>query len=288
MRHWLVLPALLLLATLALAQSRNQGYTVVYRRSPPPTSTSPVNPPSSSLPSSLPSPDGNSTSNLAPSPGGGLFSQFGPEITEGDSSSKAEEPPKLPAGLFFQAELVSGLLAPIGISTPILARAPKGWCGETCEEIYLLGTASLLPTGRALVNFQTAIEGRGEKARVWQADAVAFDARDLMYGLKGDVVDVAPALAADLVRAGIGGLADWADALLKSSTVVTTPSGQTSVTTTPPPLWATALGRVGQVVAPPTDTTALVRAVVLGAGSPIRVLTGSSLTTPASPLRGRP
>lgn len=277
MRRWMVLPSLLLLV--ALAQVRDQGYTVIYRRSSPPATAPTAPPPSSVSPSPAPAPS---------SPGGGLFSQFGSEVMGSSPAGGAGELPKLPAGLFFQAELVSGLMAPIGITSPILARAPQGWCGGTCGEIYLLGTASLLPTGRALVSFQVAVEGRGEKARMWQADAVAFDAQDLMYGLKGEVVDVAPALAADLVRAAVGGLSDWADALLKASTVVTTPNGPTTVSTTPPPLWAMALGRVGQVVAPPTNTTALVRAVVLGAGSPLRVLTGSSLTAPAPAVRGGP
>lgn len=278
MRRWLVLPPLLLLV--ALAQGRDQGYTVVYQRlSPAPAGAAAVPSSSPSQPSSTPAPS---------SPGGGLFSQFGPETLSQSPVGEAGGLPKLPPGLFFQAELVSGLMAPIGIASPILVRAPQGWCGGTCGEIYLLGTASLLPTGRALVSFQVAVEGSGGKARMWQADAVAFDAQDLMYGLKGEVVDVAPALAADLVRAAVGGLTDWADALLKASTVVTTPNGQTTIATTPPPLWATALGRVGQVVAPPSNTTALVRAVVLGAGSPLRVLTGSSLAAPAPAVRGGP
>lgn len=153
----------------------------------------------------------------------------------------------------------------------MLAEAEEGWCGKgPCPRLLLLGTASLTPTGRALVVFERAVTADGPRS----VQAVGFDASDKLYGLKGEVMDIAPSLAADLLRAAFGGLSDWVKALSSASTVTLTPQGGSAVSTQPGPFYAYPLGRIGQAVTIPNDTSALVRAVVVGAGSPLLVLTG--------------
>lgn len=264
--------AFALLCAFGVGFSRSSsGYTVVYQRAKPSPSPSYQVSPSQPLPAQGPTKTGG-----APLEAPDLFSQFF-EATPPTEEGQESFGDSLEPGLFFRAKLVSGLMAPIGMSTPVLAQAEEGWCGKAkCQELYLLGTASLLPTGRSAISFGLALLREGSRVSAKRADAVAFDAKDLMYGVKGQVMDVAPALAADLVRAALGGLTDWVDAMLKASTVVTDARGRTTVTTEAPPVWATMLGRVGQVVDVPQNTTALVRAVTASAGEEVMVLTGIS------------
>jgi hypothetical protein len=178
----------------------------------------------------------------------------------------------VPPGLFFRAKLITGLLASPGLASPVLLEAEPNWCGTgKCVPLRLLGLATLAANGRATVVLSQAfLDG----APV-EADAVAFDFADKGFGLQGQVLDIAPALAADLIRAAVGGLADWVRALNNQTTVTVLPGGGAATSFQAAPLWAYALGRVGQTVAPPSDATALVRAVVVGAGAEVYVLTGA-------------
>ncbi len=175
-------------------------------------------------------------------------------------------------GLFFRAKLITGLLASPGLASPVLLEAEPTWCGApSCPSLRLLGLATLAANGRATVVLsQALLDGNPV-----EADAVVFDSADKGFGLQGQVLDVAPALAADLVRAAVGGLADWVRALNNQTTVTVVPGGGVATSFQAAPLWAYALGRVGQVVSPPSDATALVRAVVVGAGTEAYVLTGA-------------
>jgi hypothetical protein len=176
-------------------------------------------------------------------------------------------------GLFFRARLITGLLASPGLASPVLLEAEPTWCGSpSCPSLRLLGLATLATNGRATVVLsQALLDGNPV-----EADAVVFDSTDKGFGLQGQVLDVAPALAADLIRAAVGGLADWVRALNNQTTVTAIPGGGMATSFQAAPLWAYALGRVGQIVSPPSDATALVRAVVVGAGAEAYVLTGAS------------
>jgi len=176
-------------------------------------------------------------------------------------------------GLFFRAKLITGILASPGLASPVLLEAEPSWCGSPpCPSLKLLGLATLAANGRAIVVLsQALLDGNAV-----EADAVAFDLTDKSFGLQGQVLDVAPALAADLIRAAVGGLADWVRALNNQTTVTILPGGGVATGFQAAPLWAYALGRVGQAVSPPSDATALVRAVVVGAGTEAYVLTGAS------------
>jgi hypothetical protein len=178
----------------------------------------------------------------------------------------------VPPGLFFRAKLITGLLASPGLASPVLLEAEPNWCGTgRCAPLRLLGLATLAANGRATVVLSQAfLDGTPV-----EADAVAFDFADKGFGLQGQVLDIAPALAADLIRAAVGGLADWVRALNNQTTVTVLPGGGAATSFQAAPLWAYALGRIGQTVAPPSEATALVRAVVVGAGAEVYILTGA-------------
>jgi hypothetical protein len=213
--------------------------------------------------------------------GGAPLPLFTPDIalsTPPPGAGGRGVPSPIRPGLFFRAKLITGLLASPGLASPVLLEAEPAWCGSpSCPSLRLLGLAALAANGRATVVLNQALLD-GNPVEV---DAVVFDSADKGFGLQGQVLDVAPALAADLVRAAVGGLADWVRALNNQTTVTVIPGGGAATSFQAAPLWAYALGRVGQIVSPPSDATALVRAVVVGAGTEAYVLTGA-----ASLIRG--
>ena len=192
--------------------------------------------------------------------------------TQAPASSSAPLSP-IRSGLFFKARLVTGVLASPGLTSPVLIEADPNWCGSAkCEPLLLLGLATLAANGRAVVVFtQGVLNGQAVPL-----DATAFDASDRQFGIKGQVMDIAPALAADLIRAGFGGLADWVKALNNQTAITNLPGGGTATSFQAAPFWSYALGRIGQTVAPPQDATALVRAVVADADKEVLVLTGAA------------
>lgn len=249
---------------------QNEPYTPIYvRQAPGGGGSSPS--PSPSFPSSPSPPGGEGSPSLPP--------LFAPETPMASPTGKdLGLGPALPPGLFFRGKLLTGVVASPGLTSPVLVEAEEGWCGKpSCPKLLLLGAATLGLNGRATVAFSAAIED----GKLREADAVGFDLKDKAFGLVGQVVDIAPSLAADLVRAALGGLADWVKALNQQTQVVTLPGGGTSTSFQAGPLWAYALGRVGSILAPPSEAAALVRAVLVGAGEEIQVLTGASLALKA-------
>lgn len=256
-----ILALMLLLASVSVAQGaywsrpqENEPYSVVYRKtgSPPPPSAP------------APQPEQGSPSTAPPA-----YVPFAP-LPSSSSPGAEETAEALPPGLLFRAELMTGVLATPLMDTPILAKAKPGWCGrEECPELLLLGTATYSPNGRALLLFSYALEGGKPKG----VRAVAFDPKDKLYGVTGKVTEVAPTLAADLLRATVSGLADWVRSLERQGQVSLLPGGGVATEFQAPPFWAFSLGRIGGVLALPQESTAIVRALVRGAGEEILVAT---------------
>lgn len=270
-----VLVLAFLLASAGAAQggywSRSQGsepYGVVYQRTP--AAPAPASPPLPQPDPGGPPPDARSFEPAPPA-----YVPFAPLPPSGSLPPFAEGAGEaLPAGLLFRAELMTGVLATPLMDTPILARAKPGWCGkEECPELLLLGTATYAPNGRALLLFSYALEGGKPKS----VRAVAFDPKDKLYGVTGKVTDVAPTLAADLLRATVSGLADWVRSLERQGQVSLLPGGGVVTEFQAPPFWAFSLGRIGGVFALPQESTAIVRALVRGAGEEILVATLAEL-----------
>ena len=271
MKIILVLAAALALS--AFAQSSyysrprsEEQYKTLFSRTPQPSGNAPA--PQTPTPPPPTGGPGPGTSSDAPLP------LFAPPTapTEAPASASARPSPIRP-GLFFKARLITGVLASPGLTSPVLIEADPGWCGSArCEPLLLLGLATLAANGRAVVVFsQGVLNGQAVPL-----DATAFDASDRQFGIRGQVIDIAPALAADLIRAGFGGLADWVRALNNQTTVTTLPGGGVATSFQAAPFWSYALGRIGQTIAPPQDATALVRAVVAEADRELLVLTGAA------------
>lgn len=174
---------------------------------------------------------------------------------------------ELPPGRLFEAVLITGVMAPLGGETPVLAESTR-WCEDPpCRPLYLLGTARLHETGRAAVQFtEVVLDGQ-----VVKGNFVAFDPHDKLYAVKGQVMDVAPSLALDLVRAAVGGVADWVQATLNAKTVVITDQGVVQESTVPE-AWTFPLAAMAKTVKPQESATTLIRAVVVDAGAPLLVL----------------
>jgi len=228
--------------------------------------------------------------NPAPSSAEGVPTQVAP--TPAPATPVAPTLPPLPLttksvypAMLLEAELVTGVMATPLAETPVLARIPKGgnWCDESpCPELYLIGYASFSPNGRAVVSFDLAY-ARGTP---YQIRGTAFDPGDKFFGLTGTVTDIAPALAADLIRGAVGGLVDWVQALNRQSNTTLLPGGGLSTSTQAAPFWAYSLGRIGGIFALPQNSTSIVRALVKGAGERILILTfppNQAQNTPTAP-----
>lgn len=260
----LVLLATLILAT-ALAQSDyySRGtppgsYEVLWQRAPAqPPAASPSPTPAAPLPESTPA----QTAPQYMSPIPGL-----PTLAQGAVQNLTLLP--VPPGTLFKAQLLTGAMATPLMDTPVLAKAEPDWCQqEACPPLILVGTASFSATARAVLNFTAAIY----QGQMYRVNATAFDPNDRLYGLSGTVMDVAPTLAADLLRAAASGLADWVQALNKQGQTTFIPGGGLAVSTEAAPFWAYSLGRIGGIFSLPQNSTTIVRALIRGAGETILV-----------------
>jgi len=293
LRRWTAAALIVLAAALGQTDHYSrpgaiEPYTSLWVRQKPP---SPTPPPSLPLPGS-----GGEGTQGAGAPVGGEVSA--PTLPPLPLASRSVFP-----AMLLEAELVTGVMATPLAETPVLARIPEGgeWCDSPpCPELYLIGYASFSPNGRAVVSFDLAYS----KGTPYQIRATAFDPGDKLFGLTGSVVDIAPTLAADLIRAAVGGLADWVQALNRQSTTTLLPGGGLATSSEAAPFWAYSLGRIGGIFALPQNTTAIVRALVKGAGERILVLTlppegrgvaqgrgaggGAEITLPLNPELGTP
>lgn len=261
---------LALLATLTLATALAQSdyysrgappgsYEVLWKRAPAqPPAASPYPTPAAPLPASPPTQ--TEPQYMSPIPGLSTLAQ---------GAVQDLTPLPVPPGTLFKAQLVTGAMATPLMDTPVLAKAEPNWCQqEACPPLILVGTASFSATARAVLNFAAAIY----QGQMYQVNATAFDPNDRLYGLSGTVMDVAPTLAADLLRAAASGLADWVQALNRQSQTSLIPGGGLAVSTEAAPFWAYSLGRIGGIFSLPQNSTSIVRALIRGAGETILVV----------------
>ena len=174
----------------------------------------------------------------------------------------------IPPGSLLKGRLLTGLLATPLANTPVLLSLEDTWCGkDSCPRAVLIGQASFSPNARAEVIFTALVQ----EGTLYSLYGVAFDPEDRLYGLTGKVTDVAPTLAADLLRSAAGGLVDWVQALNRQGQVSILPGGGATTSFEAAPLWAYALGRLGSTLSLPQGTTTIVRALIRGAGDTVLV-----------------
>jgi hypothetical protein len=174
------------------------------------------------------------------------------------TSTQATENP-YPPGTKLNATLLTGVLAvPGNQDFPVIAKLEDGG--------IVFGKATLDSTMRIQVRFL-------EVARNGDSSSVSAQALDLRGypGLSGDVREEAPDVVNNLLRAAVGGVSGYVEALAKSGTT-SFANGATSVSTQAPSLGWSILGNIANLFQVPNDQRALVKVVELKPDSPLTVL----------------
>jgi hypothetical protein len=178
--------------------------------------------------------------------------------TTKQTSTQATENP-YPPGTKLNATLLTGVLAvPGNQDFPVIAKLEDGG--------IVFGKATLDSTMRIQVRFL-------EVARDSYSSSVSAQALDLRGypGLSGDVREEAPEVVNNLLRAAVGGVSGYVEALAKSGTT-SFANGATSVSTQAPNLGWSILGNIANLFQVPNDQRALVKVVELKPDSPLTVL----------------
>ena len=176
--------------------------------------------------------------------------------------------PRLRPGALVPARLVTAAIVPAGMNVPVLVEAKSESCeNAACPQLRYLGDARIMVGGRVEIALKYAVvNGQSIPIR-----ASGFAKDDVGYGLKGDVIEQAPSLAADLIRGTLGGISDWTTATLQAQNTTITPSGAVAVDKTAPPLSSFLASRAANLFSLPQDSKALTRVMVVPAGTPLFV-----------------
>jgi hypothetical protein len=207
-------------------------------------------------------PTGSGTNGNADAPSQGVATLMdrggsSPSTTEQASTQVTENP--YPPGTKLKATLLTGVLAvPGNQDFPVIAKLEDGG--------MVFGKATLDSTMRIQVRFL-------EVARDGSSSSISAQALDLRGypGLSGDVREEAPDVVNNLLRAAVGGVSSYVEALTKSGTTSFS-NGATSVSNPAPNLGWSILGNIANLFQVPNDQRALVKVVELKPDSPLTVL----------------
>jgi hypothetical protein len=177
--------------------------------------------------------------------------------TEQASTQATADP--YPPGTKLKATLLTGVLAvPGNQDFPVIAKLEDGG--------IVFGKATLDSTMRIQVQFlEVAHDGNSSSV-----SAQALDLRGYP-GLSGDVREEAPDVVNNLLRAAVGGVSGYVEALAKSGTT-SFANGATSVSNQAPNLGWSILGNIANLFQVPSNQRALVKVVELKPDSPLTVL----------------
>ena len=266
----------------------NQGWGFLYERpsSPTPSTAKEDGPPSSSPtlpppPSPIAAAKKQAPARTAPYP----FAMPSVNQPNNGNSTKLAPPapadPRLHDGSLLKARLVTAAVVPAGISVPVLVEAKDDDC-KKCAGLRFLGDARIMIGGRVELQLKYAVT----KGRSYPVVASGFAADDIGYGLKGDVIEEAPSLAADLIRGTLGGVADWTNAALNAQDATITPSGAVAVSKSTPPISSFLAARAANLFSLPQDSKALTRVMVVPAGTPLYVYVENAEAAPQAMFSG--
>lgn len=186
-----------------------------------------------------------------------------PEPAPAPAPAPVPAGPSYRPGTLLEGRLVLRTVIPQGGSAPVLVYAQDGttW----------LGTAGL-SNGRIEVLFDLVIGRDGAQSKV-QGRLVG---PDLALGLKPKVYDTNPTLLTDMMRAGIGGVADFVErATTIPTTTVTTPGGGTVTVggkAKGATLGTTVAGAMADAIRLPPATANFIRVAEVAPGTPVRIL----------------
>jgi hypothetical protein len=177
--------------------------------------------------------------------------------TEKASTQATENP--YPPGTKLNATLLTGVLAvPGNQDFPVIAKLEDGG--------IVFGKATLDSTMRIQVRFlEVAKEGHSSSVSAQALDLLGYP------GLSGNVREEAPEVVNNLLRAAVGGISSYVEALAKSGTT-SFANGTTSVSNQAPNLGWSILGNIANLFQVPNGQRALVKVVELKPDLPLTVL----------------
>ena len=174
-----------------------------------------------------------------------------------------------------EATLVTGAILLPNSSQPIVAKAVSTWCDDaTCPDLVFIGSAEYRNGNRAEIRFDKAVLD----GIVQASDALTLGV-DKTIGLPVSLSDTTPALAQDLARGALSGVAAYANALANQVQITNTATSsieQPSV----PSIETFVLGNLAKLFATQAEQTAVVRIAELKAGDSLIVLYGVSEGSP--------
>lgn len=175
----------------------------------------------------------------------------------------------LQAGRQLPAVLATGITVTDKNTVPAIAETKGDWCADPqCPDIIWLGTARLSPGDRVAITFTEAIVENTSSS----VSAVAVG-EDNMMGLPVTIQAKPAEVAQALLQSAAGGASAYLETLtnqtrvtFKDDTVIQ--EGQI------PGIETFILGRLAELLSPPTAPTVKVQVATIPAGTPLRVLYG--------------
>ena len=170
-------------------------------------------------------------------------------------------------GILLPATLQKDILLAEGETKQVIADSSGVWCEQDmCPQLRWVGTVTLAASGRLDVQFTQAIVG--EEVLAVQGVAYGIDNAE---GLPAQIADTTPTLLADLLRAGAGGVTDYAEARAEQGSVKIGEGG-TTIETGAAGLLESVLGRAAGTVQIPDDQTGVIRIAAAERGTKLEVL----------------
>ena len=199
-------------------------------------------------------------------PGGAATSAPEPSLLE-TNTLEPDTADLLHPGTLLPATLQKDILLAEGETKQVIADSSGAWCEQnTCPRLRWVGTATLTASGRLDVQFTQAIAGE----EVFAVQGVAYG-MDNAEGLPAHIADTTPTLLADLLRAGAGGVTDYAEARAEQGSVTIGEDG-TTIETGAAGLLESVLGRAAGTVQIPDDQTGVIRIAAAERGTKLEVL----------------
>jgi hypothetical protein len=187
------------------------------------------------------------------------------QTTQDNLTSEALVP-----GAIVPASLATGIvLAEGGQPVPVVARTDKG--------VTFIGTAMLNTARRMEITFKEVVFNN-QSANL---SAQAFSS-DGMPGVPVNVVDMAPSLFADLLRASAGGVSAYVKGLAAATTTTLIPGAGAVTDRNAPPLGASIAGALADLFSVPPEQKALIRVAQVERGTSILV---TVLSPPRAPTQ---
>ncbi len=179
----------------------------------------------------------------------------------------AQRYPMLAAGQIVSVRLVTGIVLYDGASVPVVAEGLDQYCTMpiSCPPIVFRGEAVLGGADYVEIRFDRVFVNE-EMATF---SGFAMDSSN-NTAIRGTIVQRAPAAAQDMVRAALGGVSDYVNALTRQRKV-TIVDGQTVTETTAPDLGTFIGSAASSVFALPQETTSVIRVVEIPAGQAVKV-----------------